>query len=137
MKTENASHQWKSLIGHFQGWKIPFPLLLFCRFQDIIGQGSFGIVYKGILTYGIEIAVKKICKQHFHENNPHFAKNFDNFIGALKVIHGYPVSYILPLMAISFTGNYRTGLYLITEYMPNGSLKDRLIRKNNSQPLTW
>ena len=62
---------------------------------------------------------------------------FDTYLTELKVLHAYPASNILTLMAISYSEDMSTDPCLIYEYMPNGTVSDRLQQKNGTTPLTW
>ena len=55
----------------------------------------------------------------------------------LKVMHQFPCRFILPLMGMSYSDDMLTDACLVYEYMPNGSVSDKLKRKNGSPALTW
>ena len=55
----------------------------------------------------------------------------------LKVMHQFPCRFILPLMGMSYSEDMLTDPCLVYEYMPNGSVSDKLKRKNGSPALTW
>ncbi|XP_078173073.1 U-box domain-containing protein 33-like [Carex rostrata] len=88
-----------------------------------IGEGGFGKVYKGIL-HNTTIAIKILNEgssqgeKEFHQEVEVLSKlqhpNLVKLIGACPEIHA-----------------------IIYEYLPNGSLEDRLPCKNNTSPLSW
>ena len=120
--------------------------IFFFRFSNLnkLGQGSFGEVYKGE-HFHQKIAVKKMHKEKLKSNNPipqsgkseEAHRHFDTYLTELKVLHAYPATNILSLMAISYTEDMSTDPCLIYEYMPNGTVSDRLQQKNGTSPLTW
>ncbi|CAL5366846.1 unnamed protein product [Camellia sinensis] len=88
-----------------------------------IGMGGYGIVYKCSLHHTIA-AVKVLHSKEAHRN-----KQFQQELEILSNIH-HPHLLIL-LGACPDHG------CLIYEYMENGSLEDRLLRKNNTPPIPW
>ncbi|KAJ3681906.1 hypothetical protein LUZ60_014479 [Juncus effusus] len=88
-----------------------------------IGQGGFGAVYKGFLR-NTTVAVKKLDADSLQSRT-----EFEQEIAILsKVRHPNIVALI---------GSCPQSSSLVYEYLPNGSLEDRLQRKDNSPPLTW
>ncbi|GMP23974.1 hypothetical protein CsSME_00001395 [Camellia sinensis var. sinensis] len=88
-----------------------------------IGMGGYGIVYKCSLHHTIA-AVKVLHSKEAHRN-----KQFQQELEILSNIH-HPHLLIL-LGACPDHG------CLVYEYMENGSLEDRLLRKNNTPPIPW
>ncbi|KAJ0747498.1 putative protein kinase RLK-Pelle-RKF3 family [Helianthus annuus] len=88
--------------------------------QNLIGQGGFGVVYKGTLSDG----------------------TLDNdFINEAEIISKIRHRNLLPLRGFCATsdpiqGNER---YLVYDYMPNGSLHDHIFDKStsNHKRLSW
>ena len=93
----------------------------------IIGSGGFGIVYLGELK-GTKVAVKRL------KGGTGSHSSISQAITELKVLNRYRIDNILPLYGISLDGPEACILY---QYMPNGSLSDRLLCECNSNPLTW
>ena len=89
----------------------------------IIGSGGFGVVYKGELK-GTEVAIKRLRGLN----------NVSQVINELKVLNRYRIDNILPLYGISLNGHDACIVY---QYMPNGSLEDRLLCKGGKTPLSW
>uniref|UniRef100_T1JPU5 Protein kinase domain-containing protein n=1 Tax=Tetranychus urticae TaxID=32264 RepID=T1JPU5_TETUR len=110
-----------------EGLEIPYKELLISTDDfskdRIIGRGGFGVVYKGVWK-GTEVAIKRL-------------KSCDSMHQAkieLRALNQYRIDNILPLYGISLDGPEACLLY---QYMPNGSLEDRLLCKGNTCPLTW
>lgn len=95
--------------------------------ERIIGSGGFGIVYLGGLK-GTKVAVKRL------KGGTGSHSSISQAITELKVLNRYRIDNILPLYGISLDGPEACLLY---QYMPNGSLSDRLLCENNSPPLSW
>ncbi|PIN24105.1 Serine/threonine protein kinase [Handroanthus impetiginosus] len=89
-------------------------------FTDKIGQGGYGIVYKGKLPDGQLIAVKVL-----NEND----ENGEEFIKEVASISRTSHVNIVNLLGFCYEGKKRA---LVYEFMPNKSL-DKFIRKSGSQ----
>ncbi|OWM79435.1 hypothetical protein CDL15_Pgr022847 [Punica granatum] len=88
-----------------------------------IGMGAYGTVYKCSLHH-TDVAVKIL-----HSNENHNSKQFQQELEILsKVWHPH---LLLLVGACPDHG------CLIYEYMENGSLEDRLKRKDNTPPIPW
>ncbi|OMO94849.1 hypothetical protein CCACVL1_05766 [Corchorus capsularis] len=88
-----------------------------------VGMGAYGTVYKCMLHH-TAVAVKIL---HSTENSR--TKQFQQELDILsKIRHPH---LLLLLGACPDHG------CLVYEYMENGSLEDRLLRKNNTQPIPW
>ncbi|ERN19258.1 hypothetical protein AMTRI_Chr10g232080 [Amborella trichopoda] len=94
----------------------------------ILGKGSFGTVYKGILKYsGTIVAVKRSKKQN-HEGK-------SEFIAELTIIAGLRHRNLVQLQGWC-SGNGE--LLLVYEFMPNGSLDTALYgERKHGNPLPW
>ncbi|KAL9260038.1 Calmodulin-binding receptor-like cytoplasmic kinase 3-like protein, partial [Drosera capensis] len=80
----------------------------------LIGEGGFAAVYKGRLPDGHEVAVKRAKKKHFD------SAEFDSEVGILsKIDH----QNLVKLLGYVDKGNERL---IITEYVPNGTLRQHL-----------
>ena len=105
--------------------------------SNIIGKGGFGEVYRGKWN-GQDVAVKRILEEKRKKvSKDAFEKCVNQAITELHALHNYPAENILPLMAFSFNLTFETDPCLVYQYMPNGSVSDRLKCRNNSNPLTW
>ncbi|KAJ3706768.1 hypothetical protein LUZ61_010473 [Rhynchospora tenuis] len=91
--------------------------------QMKIGEGGFGSVYKGSLR-NTPVAVKLL-----HQDGMQGLSEFHQEITVLtKVRHPNLVTLI---------GSCPEACALVYEYLPNGSLEDRLTCTDNTPPLTW
>ncbi|XP_074559055.1 U-box domain-containing protein 33-like [Curcuma longa] len=88
-----------------------------------IGEGGFGSVYKGFLR-NTTVAIKLL-----HPQSMQGRSEFHQEVAILsRVRHPNLVTLI---------GACSETLALVYEFLPNGSLQDRLACANNSEPLTW
>uniref|UniRef100_A0A0E0GAV4 RING-type E3 ubiquitin transferase n=1 Tax=Oryza nivara TaxID=4536 RepID=A0A0E0GAV4_ORYNI len=88
-----------------------------------IGEGGFGSVYKGTLR-NTTVAIKLL-----HPHSMQGQSEFDQEIAVLsRVRHPNLVTLI---------GSCREAFGLVYEFLPKGSLEDRLACLNNTPPLTW
>ncbi|XP_078165887.1 U-box domain-containing protein 33-like [Carex rostrata] len=112
-------------VGYFAGYSYSELQDATNNFHESLklGEGGFGIVYKGIL-HNTNIAIK-ILK----EGSSQGATEFHQEIEILsKVRHPNLVTLI---------GACAETRALIYEYLPNGSLEDNLRSRNNTSPLSW
>ncbi|XP_051215524.1 cysteine-rich receptor-like protein kinase 6 [Lolium perenne] len=94
--------------------------------KNKLGEGGFGIVYKGILPDGQEIAVKKLL-----ERTGHGLKELHNEVLLLAELqhknlvrlHGYC--------------SHRDDTLLVYEYIKNGSLDNFLFESREESALNW
>ncbi|KAL6911794.1 hypothetical protein ACP4OV_000599 [Aristida adscensionis] len=88
-----------------------------------IGEGGFGSVYKGFLR-NTTVAIKLL-----HPESRQGQSEFNQEIAVLsRVRHPNLVTLI---------GSCREAFGLVYEFLPNGSLEDRLACTDNTPPLTW
>ncbi|GKU96845.1 hypothetical protein SLEP1_g10035 [Rubroshorea leprosula] len=88
-----------------------------------LGKGTYGSIYKGFLNY-TQVAIK-VLPPNRSQGNSKFQQEVDILS---KLRHPNVVTLIGVCPEISA---------FIYEYLPNGSLKERLSCKDNSPPLTW
>ncbi|XP_038707560.1 U-box domain-containing protein 52-like isoform X2 [Tripterygium wilfordii] len=88
-----------------------------------IGEGGYGPVYRGVINH-IEVAVK-ILRPDLSQGQ----KQFRQEVEVLSCIRH-------PHMVILLGACPEYGC-LVYEYMDNGSLEDRLFRKNNTPSIPW
>ncbi|XP_027337326.1 U-box domain-containing protein 35-like [Abrus precatorius] len=88
-----------------------------------IGEGGYGPVFKGLLDHTV-VAIKAV-----RPDMAHGERQFQQEVIVLSTIR-HP-NMVLLLGACPAFG------CLVYEYMENGSLEDRLFRKNNTPPIPW
>jgi serine/threonine protein kinase len=94
------------------------------NFSEKLGEGSFGSVFKGLLTDSTAIAVKRLDGVHQGE------KEFRAEVSSIGIIQ-----HINLVKLIGFCCHGTTRL-LVYEYMPNLSLDAHLFR-SNTEVLSW
>ncbi|KAL2943965.1 hypothetical protein RDABS01_032312 [Bienertia sinuspersici] len=96
-------------------------------FGNKLGEGGFGLVYKGVLNDGQEIAVKRLSKQS--------KQGIDEFKNEVSCIAKHQHRNLVKLLGCCLEADERM---LIYEYMPNKSL-DLFIfdRLKSSELLDW
>ncbi|KAH9622562.1 hypothetical protein KSS87_001706 [Heliosperma pusillum] len=94
-------------------------------FKEKLGEGGFGIVYKGKLQDGHLVAVKVLKNS---------TGNDEDFINEVRSIGRTNHVNIVMLLGFSVEGQNRA---LIYDYMPKGSLDKFINGKNNYQSLAW
>ncbi|XP_059351028.1 serine/threonine-protein kinase pelle-like isoform X2 [Daphnia carinata] len=97
---------------------------------SILGKGGFGTVYKGTWK-NTQVAIKRM------ENKGLAGANLipmQQSMGELRILNAVRHDNILPLYGYSLGGDYPC---LVYQFMPNGSLEDRLLCRQNTYPLNW
>ncbi|XP_002992698.2 putative receptor-like protein kinase At4g00960 [Selaginella moellendorffii] len=94
--------------------------------QNKLGQGGFGPVYKGVLTDGSEVAVKKLSL--------HSSQGNQEFVNEVNIITGIQHRNLTRLRGYSVKGDERL---LVYEYLPNGSLDRAFDNSNGKIVLDW
>ncbi|KAI8541011.1 hypothetical protein RHMOL_Rhmol08G0029800 [Rhododendron molle] len=93
-----------------------------------LGQGGFGVVYRGHLkNESLEVAVKRFSRET--------VKGQDDFLAELTIINCLRHKHLVRLLGWC----HKEGqLLLVYDYMPNGSLDTHLFTKiPDSKPLSW
>ncbi|KAJ4719509.1 Protein kinase [Melia azedarach] len=94
---------------------------------NVIGNGGFGVVYKGVLSDGTVAAIKKLRR-----DGKQGERAFRMEVDLLSRLHS---PYLVELLGYCADQNHRL---LISEFMPNGALQYHLHHPNNQhQPLDW
>ncbi|MQL97896.1 hypothetical protein Taro_030596 [Colocasia esculenta] len=95
--------------------------------KNILGQGGFGVVYKGFLRNGTVIAVKRL-------KDPNFTGELQ-FQTEVEMIGLALHRNLLRLFGFCMTSNERL---LVYPYMPNGSVADQFRDRHREKPsLDW
>ncbi|XP_071725857.1 G-type lectin S-receptor-like serine/threonine-protein kinase At4g27290 [Rutidosis leptorrhynchoides] len=91
-----------------------------------LGEGGFGVVYKGVLEEGLEIAVKRLCTTS--------NQGVDEFKNEVTCISRVQHRNLVKLLGCCIKGDEKL---LIYEYMPNKSLDSFIFDENRSVLLDW
>ena len=84
------------------------------QFQDKLGQGGYGTVFKGIVSSELLVAVKIL------DSSNDKGEDFINEVGTMGLIHHVNVVRLVGSCVDGFTRA------LVYEYLPNGSLQNFL-----------
>ncbi|XP_042034722.1 rust resistance kinase Lr10-like isoform X1 [Salvia splendens] len=95
------------------------------NFEDKLGQGGFGSVYKGKLRSGHLVAVKLLGKSGAN------GQDFINEIATTGRIHHVNVVELVGYCA------ERSKRALIFDFMPNGSLDKHIFIREKTSPMDW
>ncbi|XP_042496911.1 leucine-rich repeat receptor-like serine/threonine-protein kinase BAM1 [Macadamia integrifolia] len=126
LKKANESRAWKLTASQ----RLDFTCddVLECLKEgNIIGKGGAGIVYKGIMPNGDQVAVKRLPVMSRGSSHDHGFNAEIQTLGRIRHRH------IVRLLG--FCSNHETNL-LVYEYMPNGSLGELLHGKKGGH-LHW
>ncbi|KAK7853287.1 putative receptor-like protein kinase [Quercus suber] len=92
--------------------------------KNFIGQGGFGMVFKGALVDGTVVAVKKVVESDFQGDA--------EFCNEVEIISNLKHRNLVPLRGCCVVDGYEeydergSQRYLVYDYMPNGNLDDHL-----------
>ncbi|XP_048531037.1 U-box domain-containing protein 33-like [Triticum urartu] len=92
-----------------------------------IGESVYGSVYKGFLRH-TNVAIKKL---NLESTQPQ-SQSQSQFNQEIEIL-----SRVRHPNLVTLIGACKDAQALVYEYMPNGSLDDRLACKDNSKPLSW
>ncbi|KAJ8427169.1 hypothetical protein Cgig2_024701 [Carnegiea gigantea] len=98
--------------------------------RNMIGKGGFGVVYKGILHDGTQIAVKRMEFVGSHN------KGKNEFEAEIAVLSKVRHRHLVALLGYCIHENER---FVVYEYMPQGTLAQHLFEGHRFgfSPLTW
>lgn len=116
-------------IGHLKRFSFPDMQIATGNFhsKNVLGQGGFGIVYKGYLPNRTVVAVKRL-------RDPNLSGEVQ-FQTEVELISLALHRNLLRLYGFCLTSNERL---LVYPYMPNGSVADRLRETGGEKPsLDW
>ncbi|GMH24619.1 hypothetical protein Nepgr_026462 [Nepenthes gracilis] len=126
LKKASKSRAWK--LTAFQRLDFTVDDVLDClKEENIIGKGGAGIVYKGVMPNGFQVAVKRLPAMSRGSSHDHGFNAEIQTLGRIRHRH------IVRLLG--FCSNHETNL-LVYEYMPNGSLGEVLHGKKGGY-LHW
>ncbi|KAL5703959.1 non-specific serine/threonine protein kinase [Ranunculus cassubicifolius] len=126
LKKASDARSWK--LTAFQRLDFTCDDVLDCLKEDnIIGKGGAGIVYKGSMPNGDQVAVKRLPVMSRGSSHDHGFNAEIQTLGRIRHRH------IVRLLG--FCSNHETNL-LVYEYMPNGSLGELLHGKKGGH-LHW
>ncbi|GLT42748.1 hypothetical protein SLA2020_167330 [Shorea laevis] len=106
--------------------------------KNFIGRGGFGVVYKGVLSDGTMVAVKKKIDSEI--------QGHAEFCNEVEIISNLKHRNLVPLRGCCMIDdqdeNYKekgSQRYLVYDYMPNGNLDDHLFPSSvtGKTPLSW
>ncbi|CAN0914291.1 Probable serine/threonine-protein kinase PBL7 [Linum grandiflorum] len=109
---------------------------------NVIGNGGYGVVYKGILSDGRVAAIKMLHREGKQAERAfrieaiprsmhHFNKSTEDKVDLLSRLHS---SYLVELVGYCADQQHRL---LIFEFLPNGTLQQHLHHSKQYQPLDW
>ncbi|KAJ4840883.1 mitogen activated protein kinase [Turnera subulata] len=98
--------------------------------ENILGQGGFGVVYKGELHDGTKIAVKRM------ESGVISGKGLTEFKSEIAVLTKVRHRHLVALLGYCLDGNEKL---LVYEYMPQGTLSRHIFNwaEEGLKPLEW
>ncbi|KAJ3703241.1 hypothetical protein LUZ61_006946 [Rhynchospora tenuis] len=126
---EGSSPQGPDIVPNVAGKAFTFQELAVVtdNFRDILGEGGFGKVYKGITDTGQVVAVKQLSFDARQGTN--------EFLAEVTMLSNLYHENLVKLVGYCAEGDQRIIVY---EYMPQGSLEDHLFDlKEGQQPLDW
>ncbi|KAL8166675.1 hypothetical protein V2J09_008174 [Rumex salicifolius] len=109
--------------------------------RNFIGRGGSGMVFKGTLSDGAVVAVKRLIESDF--------EGHAEFCNEVEIISNLKHRNLVPLRGSCVIDEEETKVYgeneryLVYDYMPNGNLEDHLFLSPDSMksigrtPLTW
>ncbi|KAM7273679.1 hypothetical protein ACFE04_028343 [Oxalis oulophora] len=90
---------------------------------NVMGNGGFGVLYRGVLSDGTIAAIKKL-----HREGKQGERAFRVEVDLLSRLYS---PYLVELLGYCADQNHRL---LVFEHMPNGTLQNHLHPRNNEQP---
>eukprot|EP00253_Pinus_taeda_P011287 PITA_11287 len=127
VRKEDDGRSWQ--MTTFQKVNFGTDDVLKCIKENTIGRGGAGVVYRGIMPDGEQIAVKKLTSIGTFNGRA----NDYGFSAEISTLGKIRHRHIVRLLA--FCSNHDANL-LVYEYMPNGNLTE-LLHGNNGRHLDW
>ncbi|TVU28820.1 hypothetical protein EJB05_20355 [Eragrostis curvula] len=101
-----------------------------------IGEGGFGSVYKGFLR-NTTVAIKLLNPESLQGQSEFNQEEFMSELTVTPLLQVAVLSRVRHPNLVTLIGACREAFGLVYEFLPNGSLEDRLACTNNTAPLTW
>lgn len=99
--------------------------------KNVLGKGGFGTVYKGEWL-STNVAIKKL---EYRESRSGTSRDYlMQSLNELRHLNHCRHDNILPIYGYAIKDETCLVVY---QFMPGGSLEERLSRRNNTEPLTW
>ncbi|XP_050226944.1 probable receptor-like protein kinase At1g11050 [Mercurialis annua] len=142
-RKHNASHE--EYVSSFRASVLPNSGAKWFHFSELqratngfsqknfIGQGTYGLVYKGILSSdGSVVAVKQMQDLDYSQGD-------EEFTNEVEIISKVRHKNLLSLRGCCVTSDHLKGKqrYLVYDFMSNGSINDHLSSQNSRRELTW
>ncbi|CAL9245737.1 unnamed protein product [Arabidopsis halleri] len=127
-KVKGVLEEWEIQYGpHRFAYKELFNATKGFKEKQLLGKGGFGQVYKGTLPGSdAEIAVKRTS----HDSR----QGMSEFLAEISTIGRLRHPNLVRLLGYC---RHKENLYLVYDFMPNGSLDKYLNRNENQERLTW
>ncbi|XP_023640207.1 L-type lectin-domain containing receptor kinase V.4-like isoform X1 [Capsella rubella] len=127
-KVKEVLQEWEIQYGpHRFAYTELFKATKGFKDKQLLGKGGFGQVYKGTLPgSNAEIAVKRIS----HDSR----QGMQEFLAEISTIGRLRHQNLVRLQGYC---RYKEELYLVYDFMPNGSLDKYLYHRENQEHLTW
>ncbi|KAL1198784.1 L-type lectin-domain containing receptor kinase V.4 [Cardamine amara subsp. amara] len=127
-KVKEVLEEWEIQCGpHRFAYKELFDATKGFKDKQLLGKGGFGEVFKGTHPgSGLEIAVKRIS----HDSR----QGMQEFLAEISTIGRLRHPNLVRLQGYC---RHKEKLYLVYDFMPNGSLDKYLYRRENQEQLTW
>ncbi|XP_019102081.1 PREDICTED: L-type lectin-domain containing receptor kinase V.4-like [Camelina sativa] len=127
-KVKEVLEEWEIQFGpHRFAYTELFKATKGFKDKQLLGKGGFGQVYKGTLPGSdAEIAVKRIS----HDSR----QGMQEFLAEISIIGRLRHPNLVRLQGYC---RYKEELYLVYDFMPNGSLDKYLYHRENQEKLTW
>lgn len=102
--------------------------------KNLIGEGQFGVVYRGKLGDGSLIAVKKVVNTEF-EGDAEFFREVE-IISSLRHRNLVPLRGCCCVVDGVYSSNQK---FLVYDYMPNGNLGDHIFpkKRGGKRAMSW
>lgn len=98
-----------------------------------IGEGGYGEVYRGEWRHQA-VAIKRIRRDKYSSyNEAQYKRCIDQCIQEIIFLNRLKSEFIIPILAYSESFDP----CIVYQFMPNGSLFDRLKKKNQTPALSW